>query len=327
MSTNLKFFAELLDKVFSDMPVNAKGGKPVTYTHTSFVLFFMVVLYKRIFAFKSMHKYAKVHYANFGFTQIPSRRTIKRRFVQLPQILLYAIPRLAKESLKYCYKTFHFRHAFVDKSVFCSLGGIWHKKHILLGVVPHFSIDVQASWAKSAYHKWRFGYGLHLIVNENRFPISACVSTACVKDHTMLTTLLTPVHQYIGILVGDNGYFAHKTLKAIYQKWAILIHTPSCFQNVKNTAANWFKITYNEYVKQALARLLYSKRRGAVEPVFALIKEIFDLEASKQLPFKTQKMVEPFMLNSVITIQLIMIENCLEKRKLSNTEAFFTRFR
>jgi hypothetical protein len=50
------------------------------------------------------------------------------------------------------------------------------------GIIPHTSIDTEASWAKSDYHGWRFGYGLHLIVNQFRFPIAAIVATASDKD-------------------------------------------------------------------------------------------------------------------------------------------------
>lgn len=132
MSTKLIFLIGLLDKVFARLPKNEKGGKPLKYSHSVFIVFFMVVLYKRIFRFKTMEKYAKLNYAIFGFPNPPSRKTIRRRFLELPKILAFAIPHLAIESLKYSYDTFHFRFAFVDKSVFRSLGGIWHKRHMIL---------------------------------------------------------------------------------------------------------------------------------------------------------------------------------------------------
>ena len=327
MSTKIEQLGGMLEKVFIQLPSNNKGGKPLTYSHSSFVVFFIVVLYKRIFAFKAMTKYAKIHYATFGFKSAPDRRTIRRRFVDLPKLLMFAIPHLAKHSLKYAYSTFHFRFAFVDKSVFRSLGGIWHKKHMLLGIVPHKSIDTAASWAKSAYHNWRFGYGLHIICNENRFPISACVTTACVKDHSLLTQLLEHLHDYIGILVGDRGYFAIRNLKAVYEKWGILVQTPNIFENFKNTARNWFKTIYNNLVRTTQAGHLYKKRKPSIEPVFSIIKELFDLQGNNQLPYKSLKYVQPFLLITVIMVQLLMIDNFLNKRDLACTVTFFTVFR
>lgn len=327
MSTKLAFLVALLAKVFDKLPKSSKGGKPLTHSHASFVVFFMVVFYKRIFRFQTMEKYAKVHYATFGFTRAPNRSTIRRRFLALPQLLGFAIPHLAIESLKYSYEQFHFRFAFVDKSVFCSLGGIWHKKHILLNVVPHPSIDTAASWAKSAYHQWRFGYGLHIICNEYRFPISACVTTACVKDYTLLDTLLTYLHPYIGCLVGDRGYFCMKQLKAIYDKWGIFVLTPSIFENFKDSVRNAFKKIYNDLAKTVQAVCLYQKRKPTIEPVFAIIKELFDLQGNKQLPYKSLPYNQAFLLCTVIFLQLLMIDNFINKRHFADTNTFLAFFR
>jgi Transposase DDE domain len=327
MSTKLVILIGLLDKVFAQLPKSKKGGKPLKYSHSVFIVFFMVVLYKRIFHFKTMEKYAEANYVVFGFPNAPSRKTIRRRFLELPKILAYAIPHLAIESLKYSYDIFQFRFAFVDKSVFRSLGGIWHKKHMIAKIVPHRSIDTEASWAKSAYHNWRFGYGLHIICNQFRFPISACVSTASTKDHTLLSTLLTHLHQYIGVVVGDKGYFAITSIKAIYQKWSILVQTPSIFENFDNTPRNWFKTVYNNFVKTTQAGWLYKKRKPAIEPVFSIIKELFDLEGNNQLPYKSLKYNQSFLLMSVIILQLLMIDNFVNKRELASTQTFMCVFR
>jgi Transposase DDE domain len=327
MSTKLIILMSLLDKVFALYPKSNKGGKPLKYSHSSFIVFFMVVLYKRMFRFKTMEKYAKINFAIFGFSNAPSRKTIRRRFLDLPQVLAFAIPHLAIEGLKYSYEIFQFRSAFVDKSVFRSLGGIWHKKHMLLNIVPHPSIDTEASWAKSAYHNWRYGYGLHLICNQYRFPISACVTTASVKDHTLLDTLLTHLHQYVGVLVGDKGYFAIKSIKAIYEKWFILVQTPSLFENFKNTSRNWFKTKYNDLVRTTVAGWLYKKRKPAIEPVFSIIKELFDLGGENQLPYKSLKYNQSFLMMTVIMLQLLMIDNFENKRDFASTETFMTVFR
>jgi hypothetical protein len=218
----------------------------------------MVVLYKRIFRFKTMEKYAKANYAIFGFPNPPGRRTIRRRFLELPKILAFAIPHLAIESLKYSYDTFHFRFA---------------------------------------------------------------------KDHTLLSTLLTHLQTYIGILVGDNGYFAITSIKSIYEKWSILVQTPSVFENFKNTTRNWFKKVYNDLVKTTQAGWLYKKRKPAIEPVFSIIKELFDLEGNDQLPYKSLKYNQAFLLITVILMQLLMIDNFVNKKELASTETFMAVFR
>lgn len=75
------------------------------------------------------------------------------------------MPAIAQQCQQRHHPTFGYACSFADKSVFRALGGLWHKKHMLLKVVPHTSIDTEASWAKSEYHGWRFGF-----CNRYRFP-------------------------------------------------------------------------------------------------------------------------------------------------------------
>jgi Transposase DDE domain len=309
------------------MPKNPKGGKPHIYTHASFVLFFVVVLYKRIYTFKGMEKFARAHFKLFGFPSVPSRKTIRRRFIELPEVLQFLIPHIAIQCRSLSCSTFGFSFAFIDKSVFRAKGGIWHKKDMKIGRVPHPSIDTEGSWAKSAYHGWRFGYGLHVICNQYRFPINAWVTTACVKDHSLVEQLLAYLNPYIGILVGDRGYKAIRTMKTIYQKWHILIQTPAIFENGTQKSKDWFKKTYNDFVKTVQASWLYKKRKPSIEPLFSLIKELFDLEGKSELPFQKLKFVQPFLMTTILTVQLLMYDNFKNHREFGYTEDFFANLR
>ncbi len=123
------------------------------------------MLLKRIHPFAAMHRWAKANYALLGWPQAPDRKTIRRRFLALPALIQQLMPTIAQQCQTLHHPTFGYACSFADKSVFRSLGGLWRKKHMLLKVVPHPSIDTEASWAKSEYHGWRFGYGLHLICN------------------------------------------------------------------------------------------------------------------------------------------------------------------
>lgn len=327
MSTKLQFLHELLNRLFSNRAKSSKGGKPKIFSDASFVLFFMVVFYKRIHSFKAMSKYVEVHFIQFGFPKPPSRKTIRRRFLALPLVLKFLMPRIAEECKKLDFATFGFSFAFIDKSVFRALGGIWHKKDMIINRVPHKSIDTDGSWAKSAYHSWRFGYGLHVICNQNRFPINAWVTTASVKDHTLLETLIEPLNQYIGIVVGDRGYFAFRSMQNVYKKWKILVQTPSIYENLTQKAKDTFKHIYNNLVKTTQAGWLYKKRKPSIEPLFSNIKELFELQGNKQLPFQKLSYVQPFLLITVVTVQLMMYDNFKNKRGLGENRTFLSLFR
>jgi len=173
MNVKLAILYEFLQSVY---PTPARRrGKPPHYSWPSLVLFFMVMFLKGIHSFKAMAGYAQQHYAWFGWSSAPCRQTLARRFEALPAVIYRLMPLVAQAAQQGQGSVFSFRWAFIDKSVFRAKGGLWHRKHPLLGIVPHPSIDTDASWAKSAYHgcgspPGRFGYGLHLVCNEARFP-------------------------------------------------------------------------------------------------------------------------------------------------------------
>jgi hypothetical protein len=245
METKLVTLRQFLNACWQQRPdQKPTPGKPQTYSSMSFVLFFMLMLLKRIHAFAAMHRWAKAHYALLGWQQAPDRKTIRRRFLALPTVLQHPMPAIAHHCLKVNYSLFGFACSFADKSVFGALGGLWHKKQRLLQFVPHSSIDTDASWAKSDYHGWRFGYGLHLICNRYRFPLMATLTTASTKDYQLLDTLIRPLKERVGVVVADSGYFATRILETIYQQLQVLVSTPCLCKVSERMGA--FKRYYNE---------------------------------------------------------------------------------
>lgn len=160
-----------------------QGGALKRYSHRSFILFFISVFLQRKFAFKTMATYAHRHYRRYYFPQAPSRKTIRRRFRQLPKVIIYLMPAIAKHCMSsLCHRIFNLKWFFSDKSIFRAKGGLWHKKHREAGILPHPSIDTDASWAKSPYHGWRYGYGLLIFTNEARFPTACFADTASFNE-------------------------------------------------------------------------------------------------------------------------------------------------
>jgi hypothetical protein len=160
------------------------------------LLFFMVMILKGIHSYKGVAKYAQVHYRCFGWQKAPCRKTIACRFEALPQVVYRLMPLVAQAANKVKGQIFSYRWAFIDKSVFRAKGGVWHRMHRLLGIIPHRSIDTQACWGKSAYYGWRTehsrscGYGLHLLCNQHRFPLACSLITAASKDTSQPMPLL-----------------------------------------------------------------------------------------------------------------------------------------
>lgn len=302
----------------------SKGGASYTYSHSSFLLFFISVFIKRIFAFKTMSKYAKTHYANYFFPKAPCRKTIRLRFKKMPKFIRYLMPCIAKYAVhKLCHKIFNIKWLFSDKSIFRANGGIWHKKHKQQGVVPHPSIDIDASWAKSAYHNWRFGYGLLIFTNESRFPVACFADTASFNEPAKAITLLEPFKGWLGVLVGDAAYAIWSVVKTMWKEFDVLLQT----KWKKLTAKTTFEIEYKALTQTPQAYLLYRRRKPSVEPCFSLIKELFDLKGDSQLPYKGLTYVTAFLCVTAITVQLLMIFNYVHQKDLGSLQHFIDLFR
>jgi hypothetical protein len=135
METKLTILSEFLQSLYPAPP--PRRGKPSCYSWPSLVLFFMVMFLKGIHSFKAMAAYAQQHYGWFGWQSSPSRQTLSRRLQALPEVIYRLMPLVARAVQQADQKSiFAFRWAFIDKSVFRAKGGLWHRKHRLLGIVP-----------------------------------------------------------------------------------------------------------------------------------------------------------------------------------------------
>jgi hypothetical protein len=322
MNPKLAILYQLVESVWPKPA--ARRGKPYHYNWPSLILFFMVMFLKGIHSFKAMATYAKGHYLWFGWSSAPSRKTLTRRFQALPPVLYRLIPLLAEAARQLDEEVFGFRWAFIDKSVFRAKGGFWHQAQRVLGLVPHPSIDTQASWAKSAYHGWRYGYGLHLVSNAFRFPLACSVTTAAQKDTTQLVPLLVHFAHYLGVVVADAGYVAIALLEELLSVWKVFVLLPKRF--VARHLTTWQE-EYNALAQTPQARWLYRQRKPSIEPVFSLIKELFHLSGENQLPYQGLAKVKPYLMMTALTVQLMMYYNYNHRNDLADTHLFLAHFK
>ncbi len=249
MESKINILYEFLQSVW--LPTVRRRGRKYCYNWPSMLLFLMVMFLKGIYSYKGMARYAKAHYSKFGWSSAPSRKTIARRFEALPAVIYRLMPQVTQAASRLNPAVFSFRWVFIDKSVFRAKGGLWHRKHRQAGIVPHPSIDTEASWAKSAYHNWRFGYGLHLVCNRHRFPMACSVTTAAQKDTTQLVPLLVHFVEQVGVVIADAGYIAIQLIEQVLTCWQVFVLLPYGFKGT--TLTNWQK-NYNCLAQTPQAR-------------------------------------------------------------------------
>jgi hypothetical protein len=163
---------------------------PFEYTDRVLIVFFTMMSVRRITAFKAQQRWLMHHLhltLELGFEQIPVRTTLSRRYQALYPILQAFIAFVSRwaEAL---HPQFDSRILIEDASLFKADGPVWHQSDRLAGRVPKKlrHLDQDASWRKSAYHGWVYGYSLHLTCNRAGFPKLVQVETASIAESQVL---------------------------------------------------------------------------------------------------------------------------------------------
>jgi len=157
-----------------------------------------------------------------------------------------------------------------------------------------------------------------VICNASSFPMSACVTTASVKDTYQLLPLTTALKGKLWLLIADKGYKAIKYIKLLFEQHSILLNNGILYK-MKGRFVQWISTMNN----QALSIRLYKKRKTTVEPLFSLIKELFDLKKDSPLPYKGLDKVQSFLMLATFSVQVLMVFNKLNNYQLRGTHAFF----
>lgn len=301
-------------------------GHPFEYADQILIVFFTMMSIRRIIAFKAQQRWLLQHGPEaivLGFEHIPHRITLSRRYKTLSptiQAFIAFVGRWA-EAL---HPEFDSRVLVEDASLFKACGPVWHQADRLAGRVPEKlrHLDQEASWRKSAYHGWVYGYSLHLTCNRSGFPKLAQVETASVAESQVVEQKKEALFALDPqALVGDNAYFKAMRVRT----WAaegVLLLTP---------AATWQKgryaVAYHRFITTAPFANWLKCRKTAIEPVFDLLAKLLGTTHNqKQLPLQWLTKVRPFLCLGVLAVQIAMIVNDTFDLPLRQISTLLTAF-
>ena len=240
---------------FNQDPQNqqAKQGRALTYTEESFIIFFIIMQYRGIYAFKSL---------------------------------------------------------------FNARGPVWHQKHRRQGHIPDGlrGLDTDATWCKSSYHGWVYGYAFPTVISIETVSVSES-EVLDSKEGLILAGLLPKT------LAADDAY----TKAMRIRRWAgrgVALLTP---------ALRWAKGRYAEahhrFVRLPGSDARLRRRRTSIEPLFDLIGKVIGANGpQKQLAVKHLDNVRPCLALAIFSVQVAMIANSiwgLPHRNISHMAAAF----
>jgi hypothetical protein len=290
-----------------------------TYSNRTMLVFFMLMQARGIFAFKAQWRWLSQHSGvvdQLGWRGVPHRVTLARRYRQLYP-LLQAFVQFVGHYAAHLDRRFAQTHFVVDKSLFKAQGPVWHQSDRQVQRIPPKlrHLDTEASWSKSGYHGWVYGYGLHLTCNQAAFPTLVQVETAAVAETTVIDqqeALL--LHRFRPVTVtADNSYAQARRIRR-WAKAGVVLLTP---------AAKWRKgryaQAYHDYLKQPANACRLRHRRTTIEPLFDLVAKLLGITApQKPLPVQRLATVRTCLALATCSIQLAMLVNSIWGLPLRN---------
>lgn len=290
-----------------------------TYENQRMIVLFVILQFRRIWRFKAQRRWLEEHpemLAQLGWQQAPHRTTLSRRYKQVYSVVQAFVQFIGQDAGELDARL-RPQHLVEDKSPFKALGPVWHQRDRQAGRIPAKlrNLDTDASWSKSGYHGWVYGYGLHLTCNEAAFPLLVQVETGVVAESEVMddkeAILLTQLKPQT--VTADNSYTQAMRIRR-WAKAGVVLLTP---------AAKWrsgrYAQAYHRYLKRQANANRLRQRRTTIEPLFDLVAKVIGTTAQqKQLPVKGLQNVRTCLAIATLSVQLAMLVNCIWGLPLRN---------
>lgn len=301
-------------------------GRPKVHPDSSLIIFFAIMILKGVHQFKAQHAFLLEHpdwLKKLKFKSIPDRTTLSRRFKQLTLRMEQFVAYLG--DLGIALDTDIPRDVvFADKSLYKAQGSVWHQKDRKVNHIPDGlrNLDTDASWSRSKYRGWVYGYGLHLITTANGFPMFTDVYTASVRERTVFDqktdALLARNIKYV---VADAGYTDFTRIQTLAKDRLFLL-TPITGAKAPE------KVAYLQAIETSPQLQTYQQqRKTTIEPVFNLLSDLTGTKNNqKQLPISGIENVRTFLMLTIVLLQIAMLVNSiwnLPSREVSRMKAIF----
>ena len=267
-----------------------KLGRSFAYSERAFIVFFIMMQNSRISNFKAQRRWLNAHpeaAKALEWERAPHRTTISRRFSDLcdtVESFIVFVARTVSERFGESDR-FDLSRLVEDKSLFRARGPVWHQKHRKEGIAPDNprDVDTDATWSKSSYRGWVYGYAIHMTCNEDGFPVMVNVETASVSESAAFDRKERDILNLLNLktLTADDAYTKAMRVRRWFKRGAALI-TP---------ALKWKKGRYaqahQEFIGLPESMERFGRRRTSVEPLFDLIGKAAGTDAGyRELPVK-----------------------------------------
>lgn len=318
----------LYDKFSQSNPFVLQYQNLCIYKYREMIIFFMLMQCRRIYEFKAQRRWLEAHpeiVALLAFATVPHRTTLSRRYKKLGEVIT-EFTAFVGDHVADLDEAFTSNHLVEDKSLYKALGPVWHQSDRQEGRIPSNlrRLDTDATWSKSGYQGWVYGYGLHLTCTEEAFPKMVHVETAAVPDGAILDQKAPFILNQLQAvsLTADDRYTKAMRIRNWIKQGTILITPALRWLNGRYAQA------YHQFLAEAESQYHLKKRKTSVEPLFDLIAKVIGTTGpQKQLPVQKLVNVRTILALGAFTVQISMIMNSIwgrPLREISSIKAAFS---
>jgi hypothetical protein len=302
----------LLDRFTQAHPQRMKWGRPLTYDDQALIVFFTAMQLKRKFAFKSQQRWLDSHpneRVAWRLPGVPDRTWLSRRYKALYPRLQEIVAFFGRDTA-FLDTRLVGHHWYVDKSLFKAQGPVWHQRDRKVGRIPPGlrHLDQEATWAKSAYQGWVYGYSLHLLCTSAAFPTGVQVETAAYPETRMFDEVEAALldNDWVTSVSGDNSYTQARRIRRLAKHGLLLLTPASKWRNGRYAAA------YHRLIQAPKYAHILAQRRTTVEPLFDLVAKVIGATNNqKQLPLQGLANVRTCLALATFSVQIAMIANSI----------------
>ena len=300
------------DAFVQSSEASAKWG-PYVYKQQEMIMFFMWMQFKTINEFKAQWRWLMQHEEArgvLGWSSVPHRTTLSRRYKTLSPVLQEFIAFLGQTSHALTPEM-RTQHLNEDKSLFKAKGNVWHQSDRKQGHIPEKlrNLDTDATWSKSGYHGWVYGYSLHLTSTQAGFPVLLEVETATFSEKAALASKEeTILHQLKPeTFCGDDAYTQALRIRR-WAKQGVVLVAPALRWRTGHYAR-----AYRNFIKaDAEIAAILRRRKTAIEPIFNLIAKLLGTTGKQKQLFKQRlENVRSHLALAVLSLQIAMIANSI----------------
>ncbi|HEX8537222.1 MAG TPA: transposase [Cystobacter sp.] len=294
----------LVDTIPEPPPPAKRGrGRPVVYSERLFLKVLVFMILRRLHRVHEVwavleqaeEEIVQLRAHLFGPGPMPSRRTLERRLERLPERLPSQLCCLGQHLVRLYQPWAHSGRAVaIDSTVLRAQGAPWHQKDRKAGRVPNTSIDTDASWTKSGWHGWVFGYKLHVVgtVSDLWIPLAARLRPASEADNVVGADLLRELPPEPRFVLADSAYNTSELHALCAERERILVASSRGKQPRTDAGKD-------------VRRVFHALRGIAIENFNALFKSTFD--ARRPAPTRGLVNTQRFALGAVFVFQLALL--------------------